>query len=698
MRAEEPIERGHIVRDGVRTAYEVFGTKGPTLVMLPCWIIAHARVWKAQIADLAQDCRIIVVEGRGNGASDRPAGGDAYSQGAYLEDALAVIDHLGAGDLLVFGFSMGGPLAALLAQRRPDQVKAAVLIAPVAPLDAAAKEARQVAFLARWPRYEGWAKYNAEYIRDDYDGFVRFFYERMFPEPHSTKQVEDAVGWAMETTPEVLVDSVLGPLREQADIEEAYASLRCPVLIVQGDADEIAPPGPARKLAATCKAELVEMPGSGHGPHLRRPAAVNGAIREFLARHGFLPRPKSRPRSGGARRALYLSSPIGLGHARRDLAVARALRALRPDLEIDWLAQDPVTRVLRRAGEPLHPASARLGSESRHIEEEAGEHDLNVFQALRRMDEILIRNFRVFQDAVADGGYNLVIADESWEVDHFWHEHPQLKRVPLVWMTDFVGFAPMPEGGPSEAALTADYNGEMVGHVEQTPTVRDRAIFVGNPEDVVDDGLGPDLPGRRAWVDERFTYSGYILGDDVPRPEDRLELRERLGFEPDEKVCVVAVGGSGVGASLIRRVMESAPLARRVQPGLRTIVVTGPRLDPGAFPSVRGVELRGFEPELPKLLAACDVAVVQGGLSTCMELAATGTPFIYVPLQRHFEQNVHVPRRLEGYRAGRKLTFTEATAEALARTMVEEISGRSRARPVERDGASRAAQLIVELL
>ncbi|THD83358.1 MAG: alpha/beta hydrolase [Phenylobacterium sp.] len=699
MRAEQPSAQGHVVRDGVRVAYEVFGTSGPVVVLPPCWIIVHARCWKAQVADLAQDCRVVVIDGRGNGASDRPSGPEAYSYRAFADDTLAVIDRLGFNEYALVGFSKGGPIAALIAQQRPAQVKAVALIAPVGPGGPAARQAQEAAFLAPLARPEGWAKYNAGYIRADYAGFARFFFERMFPERHSSKQVEDAVGWALETTAEVLVDSVLGGLRDETDLRAAYGAIACPILLVHGDADEVVPIETGRKVAALCGATVVEMAGSGHGPHLRHPAAVNGAIRRLLAQAGLLapPRPPRR-RRGGAPRALYLSSPIGLGHARRDLAIARALKRLKPGMEIDWLAQDPVTRVLASGGERLHPASARLASESRHIEDEAGEHDLNVFQALRRMDEILVRNFRVFQDVVEADPYDLVIADEGWEVDHFWHEHPGLKRAPLVWMTDFVGFAALPEGGRSEAALSADYNDEMVGHVEQSPGVRDRAIFVGAPHDVVDDRLGPDLPGRRSWVEARFAFSGYVLGDDVPRPEDKAALRDRLGLRQDETVCVVTVGGSGVGAPLIRRILAALPLAQRRRPGLRTIVVTGPRLPAEAFPPMAGVEVRGFEPELPALLAACDLALVQGGLSTCMELAAVRTPFLYFPLQRHFEQTVHVAHRLASYGAGRRLLYADADPEAIAAAMDEALGAPPAWRAVERDGAARAAGLIAELL
>ena len=102
------------------------------------------------------------------------------------------------------------------------------------------------------------------------------------------------------------------------------------------------------------------------------------------------------------KRALYISSPIGLGHAQRDAAIADELRKLHPDLEIDWLAQHPVTRVLEGRGERVHPASAYLANESSHIESESAEHDLHCFQAIRRMDEILLANFMVFDDLVRD--------------------------------------------------------------------------------------------------------------------------------------------------------------------------------------------------------------------------------------------------------------------------------------------------------
>jgi predicted glycosyltransferase len=387
-----------------------------------------------------------------------------------------------------------------------------------------------------------------------------------------------------------------------------------------------------------------------------------------------------------------------LGHGRRDIAITRELRQLHLELQVEWLAQDPVTRLLEAHGERVHPLSARLASESQHIELESGEHELHAFQAIRRMDEVLALNFMIFQDAVEEGGYDLVIADEAWDVDHHWHEHPELKRAPLAWFTDFVGYVPMPSGGDGEIALTTDYNAEMIEHVERHPGVRDRAIFVGDPEDIVPLSFGTGLPAMRDWVPKHFNFAGYIIGEHPQAFGSREELRQRLGYRPDERVCIVTVGGSGVGAHLIRRIVGSYPLVEERVPELRMIVIAGPRIDPQMLQAPVGVEIRPFVPDLDRHLAVCDLALVQGGLTTCMELTAAGTPFLYFPLRNHFEQNVHVAHRLDRYGAGRRMDYATATPETIADAAVALLQAQTRSRPVAADGAMRAARLLADLL
>ena len=405
-------------------------------------------------------------------------------------------------------------------------------------------------------------------------------------------------------------------------------------------------------------------------------------------------RAQSRPR-----RALYLSSPIGLGHARRDLAIAQHLKQLHPDLQVDWLTQSPVTQVLEDAGEHVHPASAWLANESAHIEQESGEHDLHVFQALREMDEILVNNFMVFNDVVEETPYDLVIGDEAWDVDYFLHENPELKRFSFAWMTDFVGYLPMPDLGEREAFLTADYNAEMLEQRARFKRIRDRQVFVGNPDDVVDETFGPGLPNIREWTEANYDFSGYVTGFDPPSADDVARSRRELGYDESDVLCVVAVGGSGVGLPLLRRVLEAVPRARARIPELRFLVVTGPRIDPEVLPSVEGADIRGYVPDLYLRMAAADVAVVQGGLTTTMELTAARVPFVFVPLRHHFEQNLHVRRRLANYRAGQCASYPEVSdPDWLAETLVKLVGTDVAFRPVESGGAERAAAMLAELL
>jgi predicted glycosyltransferase len=202
----------------------------------------------------------------------------------------------------------------------------------------------------------------------------------------------------------------------------------------------------------------------------------------------------------------------------------------------------------------------------------------------------------------------------------------------------------------------------------------------------------------RDWTERNFEFAGYVTGFDPRRLGDRDELRRELGYRPDEKVCIVSVGGSGVGAHLLRRVIASFDAAKRQVPGLRMIVVAGPRIDPETLPAHDGLEVRAYVHQLYRHLAACDLAVAQGGLTTSMELTANRRPFLYFPLRHHFEQNLHVRHRLERYGAGRCMDFEHDGPDEIAAAIAAEIGREVDYRPVESDGAARAAALIAPLL
>jgi pimeloyl-ACP methyl ester carboxylesterase len=693
MRAREPDYEGVVERDGVRVGYDVYGAGEPTILLLTSWAITHAQQWKGQVPYLARRFRVITVEGRGNGRADRPTTPEAYDDREYVDDAIAALDATGVDRAVVVGLSMGARHALQLAAWYPERAAGVVAIGTALPWPAPPD------FDVPKDSYEGWAKMNLHYWLADYRGFVEFFMSQVFTEPHSIKQWEDGVGFGLETTAETLLLAGAGAGEPtEADAEAICRQVRCPVLVVHGDQDGIVPYETGVAIAGWTGGQMVTIHGGGHAPTACDPVRANLLIRDFTESLGSgTPGPRTWTRGRERRkRALYVSSPIGLGHVRRDLAIADELRARHPDLEIDWLTQHPVTQVLEERGERVHPASRWLASESAHLESEAGEHDLNVFQAARRMDEIMVANFMVFHDLTADEPYDLWIADEGWDVDHFLFDNPELKRTAYAWLTDFVGFLPMPEGGAAEAALAADWNAEGVEQMRRFPRLRDRSIFVGNPGDLVDAPLGPGLPSVPDFTLERFACTGYVTG--FTPPEDREALRAELGYRPGERICLVTVGGSGVGGHLLRRVAAAFPLAEKAVPGLRMIAVTGPRIDPASVPVPDGVEVRGYVPDLYRHLAACDLAVVQGGLTTTMELVAARRPFIYVPLARHFEQQIHVAHRLAQYGAGRRLDYAALDPEYLAEAIVTEIDRPVDYRQVETDGAARAADLLAELL
>ncbi len=723
MRAREADIEGFIDHDGVKVGYAVYGTGERTILLAPAWLPVDSRVWKAQVHYLARHFRVITVDPRGNGRSDRPTDPAAYSDLALAKDLVAALDAVGVQRAVLVGFSCGAWSGTIAASRFPERFLGFVAISPNIPeLTRSPPEQSAVFdFDAERDSYTGWEKYNQHHWRAAYPDFLDFFFGTLFSEPHSTKQIEDCIEWGLGTTPEVLVACEQSPpyASGRAEVEAVVRELRLPVLVIHGEDDRCIPFARGRRFAELTGGQLIAIEGGGHVPLCRQPVAVNRWIHEFAT--GLFAGPSAGSATSGdeqavaaqrvqpperrwrraldrPRRVLYLSSPIGLGHARRDLAIVEQLRRQRPEVQVDWLAQHPVTALLAARGERVHPASALLANESAHVEAEAGEHDLHAFQAVRRMDEILVANFMVFHDLVTEDHYDLWVGDESWDVDYFLHENPELKRASYAWFTDFVGWLPMPGGGAAEATLTADYNAEMIEQLARFPRVRDRSLFVGDPQDVVPDGFGPGLPTIADWTGENFTFTGYVTGFEPAEIEDRQGIRERAGWAPDEQVCLVTVGGTGVGLHLVRRALAAYPLAKALVPGLRMVVVTGPRLDPAGLAVPDGVDVHRYLPDLHRHLAACDLAVVQGGLTTTMELAAAGRPFLYVPLANHFEQQFHVPHRLARYGAGHRLDFADTHPEGLAQAIAAEIGKPVRYRPVASDGAARAAAALAELL
>ncbi len=677
----QPVRDGYIERDGVKSWFAIWGESGPWLAFAPIFQIVHSGLLKAAVPYLSRHFRVVTMDGRGNGRSDRPAGQDNYTFEHYYLDFLAVLEAAGAKQVAVVGISASAMTALRFAAEHPERATHVVIVGGYAQsrLDEKARVRAQVA---------------SARMREDWPGHLDAFFAMCFTEPHSTKPYEDGVRFGWATSGEI-VDQARNGWMEQ-DVESLARKVQCPTLVIHGDQDQRVPWEFGEAIHRLVPgSRMLTLGGGGHLPAVRDPVIFNNALREFV-----IGPPQNRRwvrAMSRKRRALFISSAIGLGHAQRDLAIARELRKLQPDLEIDWFTVDPAARYLEQEGERVHPITKRLANESRHFEHMAGEHDLHAFFALRTMDEIMVNNFMTFSDLMESEHYDIVIGDESWEVDYYYHENPERKRQPFVFLTDFVGCLPM-EGDEREAFLCADRNADDIEHIARFPYIRDASIFVGNPEDVTDLPFGPGMPSIRAWTDENFEYSGYTLPFDPADYADTEKLRKRLGYGRGEKVAIAAVGGTAVGRPLLDKIASAFPRMKREVPELRMVLVAGPRLSPDAFPKIDGLEVRPYVHNLFEHLACCDLALVQGGLSTCMELVATRRPFLSFPLQRHFEQCLHVRKRLANYGADRSVAYSELTAEALADRALAAIHAPVNYKPVEVGGAARAARRIAEVL
>jgi len=286
MRALEPTRTGTVERDGVRVHWEEFGAGEPAIALLPTWSIAHSRLWKFQIPHLARHYRVITFDGRGCGRSDRPTDPAAYSFLEFAADTRAVLDATDTERVVLVGLSMGAVWGIQVAVDEPARVAGVVCLGPAIAMVPMAPERVEYAFDERLDTTEGWAKYNRyHWLEGGYPDFLDFFFDRFFPEPHSTKQIEDFIGWGLEIPPETLVATDEGFVPPgHPRFRTVCERVSVPVLVIHGDEDEMSLHGNGRALAELVGGQLLTIAGGGHGVLARDPVIVNRAIKHFVDR------------------------------------------------------------------------------------------------------------------------------------------------------------------------------------------------------------------------------------------------------------------------------------------------------------------------------------------------------------------------------------------------------------------------------
>lgn len=266
--------------DGVRVFYEVYGDSPDTVCFLPPWPVMHSRASRAQIAYLARHFRVIAIDPRGNGRSDRPSDWDAYSRGKVARDAIAVLDATGLPDaMMVAGSPRAVPLLALCVEH-PERVRAAVFVTPQLWIE---EDFARPFTSGERDAYEGMEKMNPNYWRQDWRGFVEWFARWSLSAPHSTRPIEEMVREGLQTDGETLIRATVG--LQMFEREEALAlarQVRCPVLVTQNGGEAKYPKHTSGPLAEATGGRLHVFPGLGPNVGGRWPVAMNIVLREFF--------------------------------------------------------------------------------------------------------------------------------------------------------------------------------------------------------------------------------------------------------------------------------------------------------------------------------------------------------------------------------------------------------------------------------
>jgi UDP-N-acetylglucosamine:LPS N-acetylglucosamine transferase len=392
---------------------------------------------------------------------------------------------------------------------------------------------------------------------------------------------------------------------------------------------------------------------------------------------------------------LFFSGSIGLGHIVRDLAIAEELRRQVPGIQISWLAAHPADLLLKEAGEKVLPEAADVADDSISAESAAKGYKLNLLKYLSNAYGAWKQNVEVFKKVIDKSQFDLIIGDETYEIGIAIQKKEIVMDTPFVIIYDFLGIDAMTRN-PVEHLYTYIWNKTWSG-VRIFEDKKNMALFVGEIEDIPDKGFGLFMPHRREYARKYYHFVGYIIPYNPEDYADKLAIRKKLGYN-DSPLVVCSIGGTNVGKDLLELCGRSYPLLKKQNPDLQLVLVCGPRLNPDSIQVPDGVITRGYVPALYEHFAASDMAVVQGGGTTTLELTALRQPFIYFPLEEHFEQELNVVRRLSRHKAGIRMNYSDTTPEILTDTIIQNLGREGNFETIPVDGAYQAVQKIKSLI
>jgi pimeloyl-ACP methyl ester carboxylesterase len=250
--------------NGIHLNYEEHGAPDGTPILLTHAYAATLQMWAPQF-EAWKDYRVVAWDMRGHGGTDSPPRQEDYTEKLTVEDMAALLRHLGIGQAVVGGLSLGGYISLEFQLAHPEMVRALILCntGPGYRKD----EARQ-----------GW--------NDFAIGYAQRFEERGLeglgrgPEIDATRQYQRSA--------QGLAFAGRGILTQRdANVMEHLEEIRVPTLVVWGADDQRYKAGCEYIAAKVPGAELAVVEGAGHAVNLFQPERFNAIVLDFLRRHSL---------------------------------------------------------------------------------------------------------------------------------------------------------------------------------------------------------------------------------------------------------------------------------------------------------------------------------------------------------------------------------------------------------------------------
>ena len=394
-------------------------------------------------------------------------------------------------------------------------------------------------------------------------------------------------------------------------------------------------------------------------------------------------------------KVLYISGSIGLGHVIKDLAIVNKLRTINQNVEITWIATNPATKYLEDKDESLHASSYKFSSYSAFAEKSANKSQLNLVNYVLASLKGWIRNVMVFRKILKDEHYDVIVGNETYEILIALIFKLLRFDTPFIIIYDFLGLDSMTKN-PFERIVNYILNWIWSKDYKVFSAFNRESIFIGEPEDIPDKKFGFLLPNRREYAKTHFTFIGYIIRFDPEMYTNKREVRKKLGYG-ENPLIICSIGGTSIGKDLLDLCNRTYPILKSKIKQLHMVLVTGPRLATNNIDALPGVEIRGFIPDLYQHFAACDLAIVQGGFSSTLELTALRRSFIFFPIEGHSEQE-YVAKRLGRHNAGIRMDYSKTTPASLADQVLVNFNKSVSFKALNTDGAQNAAEIINKFL